>query len=126
MQIEKLCNVPIETYITESNEQVWNEDDFSLPEYEEQFLYDQLGFNNETDEPVPYYPVDSSAIKEVKKEVVIQRATKGTCVTCFENMAKYIMDPCGHACFCKECNEVYKEARCPCCKELIESRIKLA
>lgn len=104
---------------------VYNEDDFTLPEDEEMMMYGELPGFNDKEEPVPYYRVNCDEMKEVKKEFLVQQMTKGLCVICSQERARYVMDPCGHACLCEQCNYDFKQSQCPYCKGEIESKIKL-
>ena len=41
------------------------------------------------------------------------------CVICMTNPIEWILAPCGHKCLCPTCGKLYKEDKCPICKEHI-------
>ena len=48
------------------------------------------------------------------------------CVICQINIPEILMDQCGHKCLCEECNELYKNNRCPLCRTNSSVRIKIS
>lgn len=54
----------------------------------------------ETEEVLPYVPVDVLNLNDARQEIN-ERLAKRTCVICMDRNATVIFIPCGHVCVCK-------------------------